>query len=214
MQRELLWFKEVEKIVRPSYFQMENNEHKKPKELFTMEHENLRKAGEEWMKSTATSCMVVATLIATVAFAAAFTIPGGNKEETGAPNFLTDGWFTVFVISNAVAMFSSTASIMMFLSILTSRYGEDDFLFSLPAKLMGGLITLFASVICMDLTYSATFFLVYKEEKQGTLPRLVAALAVLPITLYAVLNRRLWNSLIQSTVASMFMFRPGKHRLY
>ncbi|XP_022858910.1 uncharacterized protein LOC111379707 isoform X2 [Olea europaea var. sylvestris] len=214
MQRELLWFKEVEKIVRPSYFQMENNEHKKPKELFTMEHENLRKAGEEWMKSTATSCMVVATLIATVVFAAAFTIPGENKEETGAPNFLIDGWFTVFVISNAVAMFSSTTSIMMFLSILTSRYGEDDFLFSLPAKLMGGLITLFASVICMDLTYSATFFLVYKEEKQGTLPRLVAALAVLPITLYAVLNRRLWNSLIQSTVASMFMFRPGKHRLY
>ncbi|XP_022849825.1 ankyrin repeat-containing protein NPR4-like [Olea europaea var. sylvestris] len=214
MQRELLWFKEVEKIVRPSYFHMKNNKDKTPRELFTMEHENLRKAGEKWMKDTATSCMVVATLIATVAFAAAFTIPGGNKKETGAPIFLTDGWFTVFVISDAVAMFSSTASIMMFLSILTSRYGEDDFLFSLPAKLMVGLITLFASIVCMDLTFSATFFLVYKEEKQGT-PRLVAALAMLPITLYAVLNCRLWISLIHSTCwASKFMFRPGKHRLF
>ncbi|CAA2964910.1 Hypothetical predicted protein [Olea europaea subsp. europaea] len=199
MQRELLWFKEVKKIVRPSYVHMKNNEGKTPRELFTVEHENLRRAGEKWMKDTATSCMVVVTLIATIAFAAVFTVPERNKEETGTPIFLTDGWFTIFVISDAVIMFSSTASIMMFLSILISRYGEDDFLFSLPAKLMVGLITLFPSIVCMLLTFSATFFLVYKEEKQEILPKLVAALAVLPVTLYAVLNCRLWIALIDST---------------
>ncbi|CAI9760030.1 unnamed protein product [Fraxinus pennsylvanica] len=209
MQRELLWFKEVEKIVLPFNVQKKNDEDKTPRELFTKEHEKLREVGEDWMKDTATSCMVVATLIATVAFAAAFTVPGGNKEETGAPFFLNNRWFTVFAISDAVAMFSSTASIMMFLSILTSRYGEDDFLFTLPAKLMVGLITLFASIVCMVLTFSATFFLVYKEEKDGTLPKIVAGLALLPITLYAVLNCRLWISLIRSTIMHRLMFRRG-----
>ncbi|KAL2474091.1 Ankyrin repeat family protein [Forsythia ovata] len=214
MQRELLWFKEVKKIVPYSLLEMKNGDHKTPSELFSEKHKKLRKDGEEWMKETATSCMVVATLIATVAFAAAFTAPGGNND-TGAPIFLKDGWFTVFVISDAGAMFSSTTSIMMFLSILTSRYAEDDFLFSLPAKLMVGLISLFASIVCMVITFSATFFLVYKEEKKGTLPRLVAALAWLPITLYVVLNCRLWIALIHSTCwPSRFMFRPGKHRLY
>ncbi|CAA2996856.1 Transcription factor DIVARICATA [Olea europaea subsp. europaea] len=215
MQRELLWFKEVEKILRPSDVQMKNNDGKTPRELFTEEHEKLRVAGEKWMKDTATSCMVAATLIATVVFAAAFTVPGGNKDGTGAPVFLYDKWFTIFVASDAVALFSSTASIMMFSSILTSRYGEDDFLFILPAKLMGGLGTLFASVVCMVLTFSATFFLVYKKEKEGTLPKIVAGLALLLISLHAMLNVRLWNSLIHSMIwASRIMFRPGKHKLF
>ncbi|XP_022893852.1 uncharacterized protein LOC111408312 [Olea europaea var. sylvestris] len=189
MQRELLWFKEVEKNLRPSYLQEKNKKGETPRELFTEEHEKLREAGEKWMKDTAASCMVVAALIATVAFAAAFTVP--------------------------VALFSSTVSIMIFLSILTSRYGEEDFLYTLPAKLMVGLITLFASIVCMDLTFSATFFLVYKEEKQGILPRIIAGLALLPISLYAMLNFKLWISLIHSTIwASRFMFRPVKHRLF
>ncbi|KAL2474093.1 Ankyrin repeat family protein [Forsythia ovata] len=73
MQRELLWFKEVKKIVPYSLLEMKNGDHKTPSELFSKKHKRLREDGEEWMKETATSCMVVATLIATVAFAAAFT---------------------------------------------------------------------------------------------------------------------------------------------
>ncbi|CAA2997754.1 Hypothetical predicted protein [Olea europaea subsp. europaea] len=166
------------------------------------------------MKDITSSCMVVATLIATVTFAAAFTVPGGNNE-IGTPVFLKNRWFTIFVISDVVAMFSSATSIMMFLSILTSRYIEDDFLFSLPAKLMVGLISLFASIVCVVLTFSATFFLVYNEEKHGPLPRLVDALAWLPITIYAVLNHRIGIALIHSTCwPAVLMFRRGKHKLY
>ncbi|CAA3012182.1 ankyrin repeat-containing protein NPR4-like [Olea europaea var. sylvestris] len=150
------------------------------------------------MKDTTSSCMVMATLFATFAFAAAFIIPGGNNE-IGTPVFLKNRWFTVFVISNAVTMFSLATSIMMFLSILTSRYTQDDFLFSLPAKLMVGQISLFASIVCVVLTFSATFFLVYNKEKHGPLPRVVAALAWLPIIIYAVLNHRLGIALIHST---------------
>ncbi|CAA3005728.1 ankyrin repeat-containing At5g02620-like [Olea europaea subsp. europaea] len=214
MQRELLWFKEVEKIVSHPLLDMKNKDGKTPRELFSKKHKQLRKDGEKWMKDTASSCMVMATLIATVAFAAAFNVPGGNNE-IGTPVFLKNRWFTVFVISDSVAMFSSATSIMMFLSILTSRYTEDDFLFSLPAKLMVGLISLFASIVCVVLTFSATFFLVYNEEKHGPLPRLVAALAWLPITIYTVLNHRLGIALIHSTCwPAVLMFRRGKHRLY
>ncbi|XP_022855740.1 uncharacterized protein LOC111376960 [Olea europaea var. sylvestris] len=63
MQRELLWFKEVEKILLPSDVQKKNINKKTPRELFTDEHKELQVAGEKWMKDTATSCMVVATLL-------------------------------------------------------------------------------------------------------------------------------------------------------
>ena len=91
------------------------------------------------MKCTATSCMLVATLIAIVIFAAAYTVLGGVDNGTGAPIFIRDQWFFIFVISDAAALFSSLASIIMFFSILTSCYAENDFLISLPTRLMFGL---------------------------------------------------------------------------
>ncbi|XP_022892458.1 uncharacterized protein LOC111407290 isoform X2 [Olea europaea var. sylvestris] len=195
-------------IVQEGKNDEKNRKCKTPRELFTEEHEGLREAGERWMKGTATSCMVVTTLIATVALNASFTLPDGNKVAHNR-------WFTVFATSNAVAMFSSTASIMTFLSILTSRYGEDDFLYILPVKLMVGLFTLFASIVCMVLKFSATYFLVHEEEKPGISPKIVAGLALLPITLYVTLNFRLWYSVFRSTIRpSTFMFRPGEHGLF
>ena len=80
--------------------------------------------------------MLVATLIAIVIFAAAYTVLGGVDNGTGAPIFIRDQWFFIFVISDAAALFSSLASIIMF---LTSCYAENDFLISLPTRLMFGL---------------------------------------------------------------------------
>ncbi|KAL0442319.1 UNVERIFIED_CONTAM: hypothetical protein Slati_1954600 [Sesamum latifolium] len=83
MQRELLWFKEVEKVVPPPCLEIRNRRGLRPRQLFSKEHEPLLTKGETWMKETANNCMIVATLIATVAFAAAFTLPGGNNGDTG-----------------------------------------------------------------------------------------------------------------------------------
>jgi hypothetical protein len=101
---------------------MKNTNQKTPWELFIKKHEGLKKQGEQWMKDTTNYCIFVATLIATVVFAAAFTVPGGNNQETGIPIFLKNNWFMVFFISDAMAMLSSSTSILIFLSILTSRY--------------------------------------------------------------------------------------------
>ncbi|RVX11645.1 hypothetical protein CK203_015765 [Vitis vinifera] len=154
MQRELLWFKEVEKIMLPTYRERKNKDGKTPWDLFTKEHKNLMKDGEKWMRGTAAQSMLVATLIATVVFAAAFTVPGGSNQDTGIPILLRKKSFMIFAVSDAIALFSSSTSILVFLSILTSRYAEDDFLESLPSRLMFGLITLFVSIISMMIYFA------------------------------------------------------------
>ncbi|XP_042958007.1 uncharacterized protein LOC122293495 [Carya illinoinensis] len=93
MQREVQWFKEVESICPPSCKDHLNNNGLTAIQLFTTEHQELRKDGEKWMKGTATSCTVVSTLIMTIMFAAAFTIPGGNNQDTGLPIFMHDKLF-------------------------------------------------------------------------------------------------------------------------
>ncbi|KAJ7974903.1 Ankyrin repeat-containing protein [Quillaja saponaria] len=68
-------------------------------------------------------------------FAAAFTVPGGH-EDSGYLVFLNRKLFMLFMISDAMSLFSSSTSVLVFLGILTSRYAEDDFLESLPKKLI------------------------------------------------------------------------------
>ncbi|KAA8541207.1 hypothetical protein F0562_025186 [Nyssa sinensis] len=98
MQRQLVWYKEVEKIVQPSYRDMKNKNGQTPHDLFTMEHKELMKEGEKWMKDTAKSCMIVTTLIAIVVFLSAFVIPGGNNTK-GEPILLNERFFKVYSVS-------------------------------------------------------------------------------------------------------------------
>ncbi|KAK7413007.1 hypothetical protein VNO78_04821 [Psophocarpus tetragonolobus] len=176
MQRELLWFKEVEKIIQPLFKEIKDSEGRTPQMLFTEEHKGLAKEGEKWLKNTASSCMLVATLITTVMFAAIFTVPGGNNNNNGYPIFMHTISFKVFAISDALALFSSVISVLMFLSILTSRYAQEDFLVSLPKRLSVGIATLFFSMITMLIAFGATFFIVLGHQ---------LAWIVIPTTLVA-----------------------------
>ena len=88
----------------------------------------MRKDGEQWMKDTTMSCSMVGALIVTIMFAAVFTIPDGNDQNNGFPIFLNKKLFMAFIVSNALSLFSSSTSVLMFLEILTSRYAEEDFL--------------------------------------------------------------------------------------
>ncbi|KAI9122678.1 hypothetical protein K1719_006518 [Acacia pycnantha] len=163
MMSELLWFEEVKKIMPPSFTEMKNSEGLTPRELFTGEHKELLKEAGSWMKGTANSCMVVSTLITTGVFSAAFTIPGANDNNTGDPNYLRTLPFRTFSIVDVSALVSSATSILIFLSIIISRYAEEDFLRSLPLKLISGLVALFISIIsmmfpiCVDILYTKYF---------------------------------------------------------
>ena len=203
----------------PPYLNMENRaDGLTPWDLFTKEHQVLRAEGEKWTKDTANYCMLVATLITTVVFTAAFKVPGGSNQDTGTPIFLktnsTGGsnapqWFRAFFISDAIALISSSSSILIFLSILTSRFTEMDFLVSLPSKLMVGLTTLFISIVGMMVAFSATCFLVFKSE-MSALPIVIIALAGVPIILFVLLHYKLWTDITRSTCLSRSLVRPSK----
>ncbi|KGN49940.2 hypothetical protein Csa_000550 [Cucumis sativus] len=214
MQRELLWYKEVEKIVLSSQLEAKCDDPLKltPRELFTIEHKDLRKDGEAWMRNTANSCMLVSTLIATVIFAAAFTVPGGDDIE-GTPIFRRKFWFTIFVISDAVGLISSSSSILVFLSILTSRYAEHDFLHSLPSRLLIGFTSLFVSIVCMVVAFSATFFIHYHNNANIWVPTIVATTTIVPVCCFCMLQFKLWVDIYYNTYLSKFLFRPRQRKL-
>nr|GMD94651.1 ankyrin repeat-containing protein NPR4-like [Ipomoea batatas] len=211
LQREILWFREVKRVVPPIYCKMLNASGRTPEELFLKEHKSLIKEGEQWMRDTANSCMIVATLIATMVFAAAFTVPGGYDQVSGIPILIKPTTFTLFAISDALAMFSSIMAIIMFLAILTSRYRKHDFRVALPAKLLIGLTALFVSIVGMLVAFAAAFFLVYKRAWE---PKLVAAIAVVPFGSFLYLNWQLWFDSISSIFGSKSLFRPNKLMVY
>ncbi|KAI3791800.1 hypothetical protein L2E82_05663 [Cichorium intybus] len=76
MQREVLWFKEVNDMVPPPYREMKNRQGLTPHQLFKRSHQRLLDVNEKWVKDTSNQCLVAATLIASIGFAAAFAVPG------------------------------------------------------------------------------------------------------------------------------------------
>ncbi|RZC84820.1 hypothetical protein C5167_047612 [Papaver somniferum] len=186
VQRELQWLKGVESIMSEDDKFKRNKEGYTAQFVFTTEHKELLKEAEDWMKDTSGSCMIVAALIATVAFAAAFTVPGGNISDTssiknGAPVFLGKDSFTVFAVADAFALFSSITSVLMFLAIYTSRYAEMDFLKSLPQKLIIGLATLFTSMAAILVAFCASLFIVVGNK--GLIP--IVLFGCVPVVLFA-----------------------------
>ncbi|XP_021812521.1 ankyrin repeat-containing protein NPR4-like [Prunus avium] len=208
MQRELQWFKEVETMVFPRIREALNAEYLTPRVLFTKNHKDLVKEGEKWMKETATSCTVVGALIITIMFASVFSVPGGNNGETGLPIFLNRKLFMVFIVSDSISLFSSTTSVLMFLGILTSRYAEDDFLKSLPTKMIIGLSTLFISIAAMMVAFSSALFIMIHEQLWIVIP--IIFLASVPITLFIWMQFPLLVEIFISTYGSGIFDRKVK----
>ncbi|GKV02905.1 hypothetical protein SLEP1_g15283 [Rubroshorea leprosula] len=209
LQSELRWFKSVKGIVPRFYHKQKNKDGETPTQVFLREHRNLLKEAEEWMKKAAEACTVVGALIITVMFAAAFTVPGGNNQETGFPVFLntssstasvTVAPFMVFTVSDSISLFAASSSVLMFMGILTSRYACQDFHISLPMKLMIGLSALFISIAAMMAAFCATLLMVL-HEKTGTVISIIF-LATIPVTLFILLQSPLLVEIYTST------FRP------
>ncbi|XP_009343383.3 uncharacterized protein LOC103935349 [Pyrus x bretschneideri] len=178
MQRELQWFKEVEKIVPSKFLEVVNyTDDMTARDLFTKNHKELANECERSMKATATSCTVVAALIVTIMFIAVFSVPGGSKA--GFPVFLNKRIFMVFIVADVFSLFSSTTSVVTFLGILNSRYAEDDFLKSLPTKMMIGIFTLFSSIVTMMIAFSSTLFLMLESKEWIVAP--IILLASVPV---------------------------------
>ncbi|XP_017613995.1 ankyrin repeat-containing protein ITN1-like [Gossypium arboreum] len=82
----------------------------------------LRTISEESLEKTRDAPLVVAALIATIAFAAAITVPGGlNSEkglEQGTPLLIDEAAFKAFVVTNAFAFILSVSAILIHFGVL------------------------------------------------------------------------------------------------
>jgi hypothetical protein len=152
---------------------------------------------------------VVGALIVTIMFAAAFTVPGGNNQDTGFPLFLNKKLFMLFIISDALSLFSSSASVLMFLGILTSRYAEDDFLESLPRKMIIGLSTLFFSIAAMMIAFSTSLLIMLHGQSWIFIP--VICLASVPITLFVLMQFPLLADMFISTYGPGIFDKQMEH---
>ena len=71
----------MEKKMPPRLYLQTNKKGQTPKAMFSLTHKDLVKEGGAWLMNTATSCSVVAALIAGVAFASSTATPGGTVKR-------------------------------------------------------------------------------------------------------------------------------------
>jgi hypothetical protein len=63
----------------------------------------------------------------------------GNNQNTGLSMFFSEKLFMLFLISDVLSLLSASISLLMFISILTAHYADEDFLKSLLNKMIIGL---------------------------------------------------------------------------
>ncbi|OMP03356.1 hypothetical protein COLO4_10465 [Corchorus olitorius] len=112
-------------------------------------------------RAMAQTISVMATLIATFTFTAAFTLPGGLKSDLpdeGTALLITRAAFQAFVISDTIAMTTSiTAAVIVFWS--SSRRDNESFMDTLPFAI--GLTWI--SLIAMALAFVTGLFVVLRN---------------------------------------------------
>ncbi|XP_028755252.1 uncharacterized protein LOC114714659 [Neltuma alba] len=193
LQEELDWYKRVEKIV-PSHLHMHCDRHLLTAgDLLDIEHDQMLADAQQWIKDTSQSCSTVAVLVATVVFAAAYTIPGGT--EGGSALLSRAPVFIFFTIMDIVALAFSLASVVMFLSILNAPFELWDFHRSLPRKLSIGFAFLFVSLTTTMLAFSATILITIRLQWKNWTSTLVYSAALFPVTVFALIEFPLYKKI-------------------
>ncbi|KAA8520147.1 hypothetical protein F0562_014403 [Nyssa sinensis] len=122
LQEDMLLFERVKKISPTHFINHCNLKGQTAENLFEENNAKLHEEAKEWLKRTAKNCSIVAVLNATVAFAAANTIPGGPNQNTGYPILLNQPFFLVFTLADVLSLAFALTSVITFLSILTSSF--------------------------------------------------------------------------------------------
>ncbi|KAF5766571.1 putative PGG domain-containing protein [Helianthus annuus] len=153
------------------------------------------------MKQTTGSYTITTALIIIMVFSTIITVPWGNNGETEMVIYKDKLSYMICCYSVWISFFTST-SLLLFLSILTERYAERDFLKRLPMRLIFGLVMLFMSVTTMVIAYSAAFYIISVSEHEKSKSRHLVPICLmtsLPISLFVTLQLPLLVDLISST---------------
>lgn len=119
----------------------------------------LRKLHREGINNATNSVTVVAVLFATVAFAAIFTVPGGdNNDGTGV--VVKSASFKIFFIFNALALFTSLAVVVVQITLVRGETKAERNVVVVINKLM------WLASVCTSVAFIASSYIVVGRHNE------------------------------------------------
>ncbi|KAL6843592.1 hypothetical protein ACP4OV_026654 [Aristida adscensionis] len=142
-----------------------------------------RSTSQKYFERTVETYILVATLIATVTFAATFTMPGGYKQDSGIAIHGRNTAFKIFVISNTVAMCSSIVVVFCFIWAW-----QDPVRFKVEQLLWGHRLTIIA---CLGMLVSlmSTVYITVAPESRWPAYVVIAIGASTPAAVFLMLGK-------------------------
>nr|CAD1841988.1 unnamed protein product [Ananas comosus var. bracteatus] len=119
----------------------------------------LRKLHRAGINNATNSVTVVAVLFATVAFAAIFTVPGGN-ENNGVAVAVQTASFKIFFIFNAVALFTSLAVVVVQITLVRGETKAERRVVEVINKLM------WLASVCTTVAFISSSYIVVGRHFQ------------------------------------------------
>ncbi|KAL6011203.1 Ankyrin repeat-containing protein itn1 [Asimina triloba] len=113
----------------------------------------LRKLHREGINNATNSVTVVAVLFATVAFAAIFTVPGGD-DQSGQAVVVSRLSFKIFFLFNAVALFTSLAVVVVQITLVRGETKSERRVVVVINKLM------WLASVCTSVAFIASSYIV------------------------------------------------------
>ncbi|XP_022746595.1 ankyrin repeat-containing protein ITN1-like [Durio zibethinus] len=117
----------------------------------------LRKLHREGINNATNSVTVVAVLFATVAFAAIFTVPGGDLDS-GVAVVVSSRPFKIFFIFNAIALFTSLAVVVVQITLVRGETKAEKRVVKVINKLM------WLASVCTSVAFMASSYIVVSRK--------------------------------------------------
>ncbi|XP_010933493.1 uncharacterized protein [Elaeis guineensis] len=179
VQYELQWFERVKKLLPRDLQNSRNKEEMTAQELFTKNHEPMVSESGNQLKGLAGTC---SGLLAAVVFATSFSIPETcNKEE-----FRKMTACKIFPHAYEIGLSCATTSLVLFISLLTARYKEQEFRRSLPTMYFLAMMTFFMALVALLVAFFCNIYLSIYGGK-GRLVILAGELIGVPVICFLVL---------------------------
>ncbi|XWS59763.1 hypothetical protein CRYUN_Cryun08bG0149400 [Craigia yunnanensis] len=119
----------------------------------------LRKLHRAGINNATNSVTVVAVLFATVAFAAIFTVPGGDNDD-GMAVVVSKASFKIFFLFNATALFTSLAVVLVQITLVRGELKSERRVVEVINKLM------WLASVCTSISFiSASYIVVGRRNK-------------------------------------------------
>ena len=153
----------------------------------------------KYLKDVSNAHLLVATLIATVTFAAGFSLPGGYNEDKpnkGKSVLSTKAVFKVFVITDAMAFYCSTAAVFLhFFASLEQNYHL------LPRFTKFSTLLTDISLLGMVIAFTSGIYVMLPDSSSTSTTSIVLGCLFLSFYIFGIL----WNHRIECDINCIFL---------